>query len=321
MDREAYSNFKEMLKDAISDELRGAEIVESSVLKRNSQMVDTFTINDRKSICPVIYPESLFEKYQRGVSIESIASGVVESIQENRFEEFPDLTREEAEKHVSISLLNTELNQEMLETCPNRQLNGTDLSEVVRWHLNDEASFLVKNDMMTNLKMTKEELFTVAENNLNNESFSIESIQDTMKELFYGDSVPDDIAAEMMPDVGPDLLVVSRKSLVDGSAALVSDKVMQAVHDRLGEDFYILPSSRHEVLCLGASAVDDPRELKRMVCEINASCLKPDDYLSDSTFRYNGRAHLLTMCNPEGTFLETDARSFEHSPRMVLGGM
>lgn len=322
MDRDSYNEFKEALKGAITGELPGVEINESSMLKRNNLKVDAFTINDGSDMCPVVYPKGLYESFNDGVSIERIAKGVAETLHNNSIPEMPEFTREEAEKHISISLLNTKMNKELLETCPNRVLKGTDLSEVIRWHLNEECSFLVKNEMMSDLQMTKEELFNAAKVNLSREQFSIKSMQDTIKDFFADEGLSNELEAEMMPDMGtPELLVVSRESKCDGSAAMASDKVMQAVYDRLNEDFFILPSSRHEIICLGKSSVDDPRDLKKMVGEVNESCLKPDDYLSDNTFKYSGMTHSLSMCDEDGVFMETSARQIERSPKMAMGGI
>ena len=53
------------------------------------------------------------------------------------------------------------------------------------------------------------------------------------------------------------------------------------------EEFYILPSSKHEVIVMPAHLVTDPMHLVAMVKEVNASSVDEDDRLTDNVYFYN----------------------------------
>lgn len=63
--------------------------------------------------------------------------------------------------------------------------------------------------------------------------------------------------------------------------------LMDKIADFLGEDFYILPSSTHEVLLLPESKAPSKEELDQIVQEVNREALEPEDYLSDHAYYYS----------------------------------
>ena len=80
---------------------------------------------------------------------------------------------------------------------------------------------------------------------------------------------------------------------------MASPETLKGVHEKLGEDFYILPSSVHEVLILKES--DFPgsvEELKEMVATINREQVEPVDRLSDTVYRFDGKK--LSIAGTEG---------------------
>ena len=60
--------------------------------------------------------------------------------------------------------------------------------------------------------------------------------------------------------------------------------VLRQIADKVGGDLYIIPSSRHEVIVM--PLIDGPEHLKQMIYEVNRSELLPEDYLSDTLYRY-----------------------------------
>jgi hypothetical protein len=83
--------------------------------------------------------------------------------------------------------------------------------------------------------------------------------------------------------------ILSNESKVDGAVAITSQETLKAAHEKLGEDFYILPSSRHEVILVPQSCVSDEEDLKAMVRDVNAAEVSKVDKLSDSVYRFDGR--------------------------------
>ena len=68
---------------------------------------------------------------------------------------------------------------------------------------------------------------------------------------------------------------------------MTGKNLMDEIADFFGEDFYILPSSIHEVLLLPQSKAPSKEQLDQMVREVNRDCLDPGDYLSDHAYYYS----------------------------------
>ena len=60
-------------------------------------------------------------------------------------------------------------------------------------------------------------------------------------------------------------------------------------------DFFILPSSVHEVILLPTKTKDAMGELSAMVKEINAAEIAREDILSDHAYYYSGKKDRIIM--------------------------
>lgn len=79
------------------------------------------------------------------------------------------------------------------------------------------------------------------------------------------------------------MYVVSNKRQINGAAAILSRKVQEKMAELIGDSYYVLPSSIHEVICC---PFNDAEELKNMVCQVNNDVVMLDDKLTDSVYRY-----------------------------------
>ena len=61
------------------------------------------------------------------------------------------------------------------------------------------------------------------------------------------------------------------------------------MHEELGEPYYVLPSSIHEVMVVRESEDMDIGKMKEIVKEVNLSTVEPEDLLSYEVFHYDGR--------------------------------
>lgn len=84
-----------------------------------------------------------------------------------------------------------------------------------------------------------------------------------------------------------EIFVVFGKDGMSGANVLMSDKALSDIEERMGEGFYVLPSSIYEVLIVPKSFGSmSERELVQMVREVNANAVAEKEQLSDSIFRY-----------------------------------
>lgn len=97
----------------------------------------------------------------------------------------------------------------------------------------------------------------------------------------------------------PGTYVLSAESGQFGAAVLGYPEELKKAAEQLGEGFYVLPSSIHEVILLPDSkAVGiDPKELQQMVAEINQQQVREEERLSNSVYHFDGR-ELIAVAGP-----------------------
>lgn len=141
------------------------------------------------------------------------------------------------------------------------------------------ANVIVTNDLLETRDITVENLDKAAMENTENGGILITPIENVLSE-FLGEVIE-------TPDSVPQLLVVTTTNKVGGAVAMLLPSVMERVRKTFGEDFYILPSSVHEVLTLPESA-SDADMLCDMVTSINDTTVLPEERLSYSIYKYSG---------------------------------
>lgn len=89
------------------------------------------------------------------------------------------------------------------------------------------------------------------------------------------------------PDA-PDMYVLRLKNeLHNGAAALLLKGSIQDMASRCEGDFFIIPSSIHEVLCFRAEETEETTAYYRsMIRAVNRNEVEPDDVLSDNLYIY-----------------------------------
>ena len=99
--------------------------------------------------------------------------------------------------------------------------------------------------------------------------------------------------AEMGEMMGPPgLFVATTESKMYGAAVIAQPDFMDNAAGVLKGDYYILPSSLHEVLLFRDDGLTDYKELEAMVRAINASEVQPADRLTDSVYHYDAGERL-----------------------------
>ncbi|MCM1233743.1 MAG: DUF5688 family protein, partial [Ruminococcus flavefaciens] len=84
-----------------------------------------------------------------------------------------------------------------------------------------------------------------------------------------------------------DPLVLSNEKGINGATVLLYPDCLKELSEFCAGDFYVLPSSIHEILAVPASRNFVPEKLEKMVHEVNACCLQEDEILSDHIYYYS----------------------------------
>lgn len=199
------------------------------------------------------------------------------------------LSTEYIQQHMYIAVVNTEMNRDMLIRCPYEAI--TNLSVVVKCDLGDNQSLWVTNEFVPIFQKSAEEIIEQAKANSIKEGFTFREMRQVIQDAFSSDTPMQNHISEMWDTAEAlDIYVITTPRGFDGASVIVSRDFMKDVYKKFGEDFYILPASRHEVLALPVSkASTEIAEFAAIMSSINATEEEPRDWLSDDVYCFDGR--------------------------------
>ena len=88
---------------------------------------------------------------------------------------------------------------------------------------------------------------------------------------------------------------MTNTSRINGANALVQEELLAQVGDVLGGDYYVLPSSTHELILIQDDGSISKEALERMVTEINSTQVPKKDLLSNKVQFYDSRQKQLRL--------------------------
>lgn len=244
------------------------------------------------NVSPTVYLDDAFTRYQGGESVDTIVSEIaakVATAYDNRPNfDVSSITAENAKQHITLAVINSEKNQELLDKTPHYDIG--DVSVIPRWKVSEDATFVVSNDVTASMGLTPEEVLRLGQQNINSTEFSIKTMREAMLGILAKDGMDPEYAAALIPESdGNEIIVLTTMDGFQGAKAILSDDALNAVREKLnGQDFYILPSSVHEVLCVPDNGSMTPKDLREMVVSVNSTEVSPQDFLSDNIFRFDG---------------------------------
>ena len=83
------------------------------------------------------------------------------------------------------------------------------------------------------------------------------------------------------------MYVLSNNQRNYGAVSILYEGLLKDIGERLQEDYYVLPSSVHEVIIVPESNSPGQEELEHMIVEINETQVEPEEVLSDRAYYYS----------------------------------
>lgn len=129
---------------------------------------------------------------------------------------------------------------------------------------------------------------------------AIVPVQERIKEILETCSMAEKVRKEQydrmekMKERIP-LYILSNQREIHGASAILYPGVLKKYADMLGRDLIILPSSIHEVLLVPSDEGIHVCALRKMVQQINASEVLPEERLSDQVYLYQRGADRIVM--------------------------
>lgn len=286
-----YDDFKQAFKaEVMIRSGSGVEISEHVVHKTNESLEALSVRPTGSNIASQIYFKDYYSQHEDGAGIAFLAEDAVRKVMHflGRLPEIPEMSHTFMEENLYLTVMNPEMNRDYLSDVPCDRLE--DMAVVPRVRVNEESSFVVRDWMMREYGFSKDALFKAARANMDRQDYRCFSLSSFVSDLMMEE-----------PDPGPSdsIYVLTNMTAVDGAAAILSDKAMKEARDKVGEDFFILPSSRHEVILVPRSSSLSVADLTDMVMQANRTVVEDKDLLSDHVYRYNSSKGTIKMIEPK----------------------
>lgn len=267
------------------------EIRTQPVVKNNGvQLTGMMIVLEGESVAPNIYMDYYYSLYSQGTPLDAVISEIAVEYESSRkrLNDYEDIcfTPEEMKDNVYMVLVNYEKNKETLKKCP--YLPFLDLAVMFRYVVSEEnnclASGLVRKLEQDLWGLTTEELYNRAvENTKKKWPVTLMKLTDKLKEI-----KPD----EMVPECN--LYVMTNSTNSNGSIYMTDRDVLDDFAEKMSSNFYIIPSSVHEVILYPDDEMLSKEQLQEMVSEVNRYVLSDVEYLSDSVYYYDRDKKVIT---------------------------
>lgn len=244
-----------------------------------------------ESCAVILYPDDYQRLLDSGESIQDIGRYLASEV-EQRKTELPavPMTADELKKGLYIQVVNAEVNRKLLEGLPHDSLE--DIAAVARYQIPDgenKLSFLVTKNTMQQYQMSQGEVMEAAYKNTASQEFDLKKMEDIMRDILHEQGIRDEMAEAFIEDMDTPMYVLTNREKLNGANALVCPDILEKAYKELGEPYYVLPSSTHELILVKESYGMKPDELRQMVQEVNCTKVRARDLLSNKVFHYDGR--------------------------------
>lgn len=309
MNQEFAQYIKNHIQEYLPQDYQDAKITLEEITKGNDRTLTGLIIRkDGETTVPSIYLETYEEQFEKGRSIHEIMKELVQIRTESSMK-FPingkDLSDYGTVRPLlSIRLCDPEKNQEYLKDKPHTACG--ELAAVYQIQVMESsegtASAVITNNMLHFWGITLEQLHhdaTEMENARN--PVCLYTMEDVMLEIMQ--SVKPENLYERTEALDPErnpIYILTNQNKINGAGVLAQDGVLDKIGALLDSDFYVLPSSLHEVILVPDNGNMQLAKLEDMVKEINATQVAPEDLLSDKVQYYDRAAKTLGRKQEKG---------------------
>lgn len=287
-----YYQFIQAVEDRMKEAVRdNITVCIHTAEKNNGTVRKGITLTERNiNISPTIYLEEYYRQFQSGSSLENITADILRLYHEVRFKkpwgEEKISVYSKVEDKIIYRLVNREANKKMLKTVP--YVAYLDLAvvfcvllEVTQY---GTATMPVRREHLDMWGVSKEKVYKKAAENtarLLPDEFSAMSavIEELSGDIFDG--------GEDGQFGDEDMYVLSNRLRSYGAAAVLYEGRLEAIGVYLKSNYYVLPSSVHEVIIIPEKAAAGKEELSAMVAEINRTQVDAEEVLSDRAYYYD----------------------------------
>ena len=284
-EKEAMEKLIKELKKSLGEDTR---IMLREIQKNNGTRYKGLIVRrEDRNIAPTIYMEPFLDMMREGESIRVIAERILQVYRKCELKEsvnmdfFMDFWQ--VKDRIVYRLINRERNKELLQDIP--YIPFLDLAICFYYAFYSEelgdGMIMIHNSHMEMWNTNHQQLFELARENTKRLFPPMVIMLDTIVREMDGD-----MAEARWPDM-PELYVLTNHQKTQGAVALLDAELLENMGKKIKGNYYIIPSSIHEIILLKDQGREEGLSLHDMIVETNSSQLLEEDILSDYPYYYN----------------------------------
>lgn len=289
-----YQQFVVTMKEKVESLLdTSISVTIHTTLKNNGRERTGLTISTPQTkIAPTIYLEEFYQHYEAD-SLDEISELIVSLYQKANIDHEWNLDNIKdfsvMKSKIVPRLIHAEKNKTYLQSVPHILYLDFAITFYILLESSDtdSATIPITNELMNIWQTNVHDLHSFA---MHNTLFLLPASFLPMKEMvekLIGPCHNQDFV------FGESLYVLTNQLGSFGAACILYPDILIQIAGQLGESYYILPSSIHEVIILPKSQAPTLRDLNDMVLEINETQVQFEEVLSDHAYYYDANLQLL----------------------------
>lgn len=291
-----YQQFVSAVERRVRQQLgSGMSVCVHTVLKNNGKTRVGLNLSENGiNIAPTIYLEEYFQQFQKNQSLDYIVRQIITVYREVRcqhswetepFQEYARMYHK-----IVYKVVHAEKNRELLREIPHVLYLDLAIVFYVLLEASESGtvSILITKEMMKIWGVDKEKIYEAAKKNTRKLlTAEFRTMRSVMKEL---------LGEEEEDEEGEDLMYVLTNHIRSfGAACILYDNVLEDIGNQLNENFYVLPSSVHEVMIVPESKSPNRLELEEMIAEINDTQVEAEEILSYRAYYFSRKENRLLV--------------------------
>ncbi|MBQ1736592.1 MAG: hypothetical protein II038_17350 [Lachnospiraceae bacterium] len=285
----------EILSYLPEDVRKELTIEDARVVKMNDQVLYGLTMKrSAEESAPAIYMNDLYRRFNEGEPFNMLMSeAALEYL--NAVSVAPpeittmDLTFDKIKDDLTLKLVEIRRNHEYLSEVPYVKAgNGFAIVCDIKIEDGDLGQYrtTVTRNLMNEMNYDMQELFSTA---IESAQLKDPAVMNSVRsQLLYSDE-PNLLRGQdpIREEEKDNMYVITNPDCLYGAIALYYPGIQEKIAEKLGENYYVIPSSVNEVLAVPESKAPEIQEIAAMVYEANENLLDPKDVLSNNIFYFD----------------------------------
>lgn len=265
------------------------EVFVQDCIKNNDVTLHGIVIREKNSnVSPTIYLENYLKDGVEPNDLSKVAKDIVDTYysHENEASKFSHISSQirsfdNVKSLLRIRLVNKDLNANLLLNVPHMSFLDMAIIAVIELGDTDNglATIKITNQLLESWGKTFTDILLYANRNTFNVPYKLKSMAEIMADML---GMPQEIIDVIAAD--SPMYILTNKMGINGATMICNYEVMAEIANKFDADLIVLPSSVHEVIIVPMRNGMNVEEMTRMVKEVNATEVSPEEVLSDHAY-------------------------------------